>query len=162
MVYIDLQNDLSDVKNHSIPSLDDLQKYASKALELSESEQKDAEMSVVFVDPDKSHELNLTYREKDSPTNVLSFPFEYPEGLPQEDIGEYIGDVVICSEVVERESKEQNKALEAHYAHMIVHGTLHLLGYDHIEDDEALIMENLEVKILEELGFNNPYKDDEI
>jgi probable rRNA maturation factor len=99
-------------------------------------------------------QLNMKFRGKDYATNVLSFPLEFPEetGIP------YIGDIVICPEVVAREAGEQGKPLLAHYAHLTVHGTLHLLGYDHENDDDALEMETLETQILATLGFSNPYQ----
>ncbi|MCP3291511.1 rRNA maturation RNase YbeY, partial [Aeromonas hydrophila] len=102
--------------------------------------QQEAEVTVRIVDEAESNELNLTYRGKDKPTNVLSFPFEAPPGLELP----LLGDLVICRQVVEREAAEQGKPLMAHWAHMVVHGSLHLLGYDHIEDDEAEEMEALE------------------
>jgi len=95
----------------------------------------------------------LTYRGKDRPTNVLSFPFECPDEVELL----LLGDLVICRQVVEREAIEQEKPLMAHWAHMIVHGSLHLLGYDHIEDDEAEEMESLETEIMQGLGFADPY-----
>ncbi|MFG0834453.1 rRNA maturation RNase YbeY [Aeromonas bivalvium] len=119
--------------------------------------QQEAEVTVRLVDEAESRELNHTYRGKDSPTNVLSFPFEAPPGLELP----LLGDLVICRQVVEREAAEQNKPLEAHWAHMVVHGSLHLLGYDHIEDEEAEEMEALEREIMAELGFADPYLDDE-
>jgi len=99
-------------------------------------------------------QLNMKFRGKDYATNVLSFPLEFPEetGIP------YIGDMVICPEVVAREAAEQHKPLLAHYAHLTVHGTLHLLGYDHENDDDALEMETLETQILATLGFPDPYQ----
>lgn len=99
-------------------------------------------------------QLNMKFRGKDYATNVLSFPLEFPEetGIP------YIGDIVICPEVVAREAAEQNKPLPAHYAHLTVHGTLHLLGYDHETEDEAFEMETLETQILATLGFPDPYQ----
>ncbi|WP_288791436.1 rRNA maturation RNase YbeY, partial [uncultured Enterobacter sp.] len=97
--------------------------------------------------------LNLTYRGKDKPTNVLSFPFEAPPGIEMP----LLGDLIICRQVVEQEAKEQQKPLEAHWAHMVVHGSLHLLGYDHIEDDEAEEMESLETEIMLALGYEDPY-----
>ena len=99
-------------------------------------------------------QLNMKFRGKDYATNVLSFPLEFPEetGIP------YIGDIVICPEVVAREAAEQGKPLLAHYAHLTVHGTLHLLGYDHENDDDALEMETLETQILATLGFPDPYQ----
>lgn len=117
------------------------------------------EMTIRIVDVLESQQLNRDYRGKDKPTNVLSFEFEQPPGLV--DLGEdlpYLGDLAICAEVVAQEALVQHKTLESHWAHMIVHGTLHLQGYDHIEDDEADIMEGLEIKIMQGLGFANPYE----
>lgn len=119
--------------------------------------QQEAEVTVRIVDKAESNELNLTYRGKDKPTNVLSFPFEAPPGLELP----LLGDLVICRQVVEHEAIEQGKPLMAHWAHMVVHGSLHLLGYDHIEDDEAEEMEALERDIMQELGFADPYLNDE-
>ncbi|KOQ91966.1 rRNA maturation RNase YbeY [Pluralibacter gergoviae] len=115
--------------------------------------QAESEVTVRLVDEAESHELNLTYRGMDKSTNVLSFPFEVPEGMEMP----LLGDLVICRQVVEREAKEQGKPLEAHWAHMVVHGSLHLLGYDHIEDDEAEEMEGLETEIMLALGYDDPY-----
>lgn len=99
-------------------------------------------------------DLNQRYRGKTGATNVLSFPLEFPTetGIP------YIGDIVICPEVVEREAAEQHKPLDAHYAHLTVHGILHLLGYDHHDEDEAIEMETLETQILAQLGYPDPYQ----
>ncbi|CAJ1787323.1 Endoribonuclease YbeY [Aeromonas hydrophila] len=119
--------------------------------------QQEAEVTVRIIDEAESNELNLTYRGKDKPTNVLSFPFEAPPGLELP----LLGDLVICRQVVEHEAAEQGKPLMAHWAHMVVHGSLHLLGYDHIEDDEAEEMEALERDIMQELGFADPYLNDE-
>ncbi len=115
--------------------------------------QAESEVTVRLVDEAESHELNLTYRGKDKPTNVLSFPFEAPPGIELP----LLGDLIICRQVVEQEAAEQGKALEAHWAHMVVHGTLHLLGYDHIEDAEAEEMEALETEIMLALGYPDPY-----
>ncbi|WP_318517973.1 rRNA maturation RNase YbeY [Photobacterium leiognathi] len=115
--------------------------------------QADAEVTIRLVDEADSHELNLEYRGKDRPTNVLSFPFEAPPGIELE----LLGDLIICRQVVEKEALEQNKPLKAHWAHMVVHGSLHLLGYDHIEDDEAEEMEGLETEIMQNMGFVDPY-----
>ena len=120
--------------------------------------QEEAEVTVRLVDEAESQELNHTYRGKDKPTNVLSFPFECPPGIELP----LLGDLVICRQVVESEATEQGKPLMAHWAHMVVHGSLHLLGYDHIDDEEAEEMEALEVEFMQALGFDNPYQDDEI
>lgn len=117
---------------------------------------KQAEITIRIVDVSESQTLNRDYRGKDKPTNVLSFPFEAPVGLELD----LLGDLVICRQVVESEAKEQNKVLLAHWAHMVVHGSLHLLGYDHINDEEADEMESLEVSIMSSLGFDNPYATD--
>ncbi|MGY3857339.1 rRNA maturation RNase YbeY [Aeromonas intestinalis] len=119
--------------------------------------QDEAEVTVRLVDEAESRELNHTYRGKDKPTNVLSFPFEAPPGMELP----LLGDLVICRQVVEAEAIEQNKPLMSHWAHMVVHGSLHLLGYDHIEDEEAEEMEQLERDILQEMGIPDPYLDDE-
>jgi probable rRNA maturation factor len=121
--------------------------------------QQTSELTVRIVDEAESRELNHNYRDKDKPTNVLSFPFEVPEHLPEEIDFPLLGDLVICAQVVNREAQEQNKSTEAHWAHMLLHGCLHLLGYDHIDDNEAEEMESLEIKILQKMGFENPYND---
>lgn len=115
--------------------------------------QAQSEVTIRIVDEAESHHLNLTYRGKDKPTNVLSFPFEAP---PEIELP-LLGDLIICRQVVEQEAIEQQKSTEEHWAHMVVHGCLHLLGYDHIEDDEAEEMEGLETEILAELGYEDPY-----
>lgn len=115
--------------------------------------QPQSEVTIRIVDEEESHHLNLTYRGKDKPTNVLSFPFEAP---PEVELS-LLGDLIICRQVVEQEAIEQQKSAEEHWAHMVVHGCLHLLGYDHIEDEEAEEMEGLETEILAELGYADPY-----
>ena len=89
--------------------------------------------------------------------HVLSFPFEMPEGLPEDACAPLLGDIVISAPVVRREAAEQHKPLEAHWAHMVTHGVLHLLGFDHIDDDDADVMEALEIRALAEQGFPDPY-----
>lgn len=115
--------------------------------------QPESEVTIRLVDEQESHSLNLTYRNMDKPTNVLSFPFEAPPGIELP----LLGDLVICRQVVEREAREQEKPLEAHWAHMVIHGSLHLLGYDHLEDDEAEEMETLETERMLALGYADPY-----
>lgn len=115
-----------------------------------------AEVSVRIVELDEITALNSRYRHKDKPTNVLSFPTELPEGIELEH--ELLGDIVIASEVVKLESEQQNKTFQAHFAHMLIHGTLHLLGFDHQTDEEAEVMEGHEINILKELKFANPYQ----
>ncbi len=116
----------------------------------------DGEVCIRVVDPDESQALNAEYRGKDKPTNVLSFPFDVPPGVPVT----LLGDLVICAEVVAREAEEQHKTLLHHWAHMVVHGTLHLLGFDHINDDEAEEMEALERDLLARLDIADPYQAD--
>lgn len=118
----------------------------------------DSEMTIRLIDEAEGRELNHTYRHKDYATNVLSFPADVPDDLLDIPL---LGDLVICVPVVEREAAEQGKALQAHWAHLVIHGCLHLLGYDHIEDDEAEEMEALERELLAELGHPDPYADDE-
>ncbi|MGP9832867.1 rRNA maturation RNase YbeY [Marinobacter sp. NSM] len=116
-----------------------------------------SEVTIRIVGNDESQNLNHQYRGKDKPTNVLSFPFEAPPGITVP----LAGDLVICAPVVEKEAQEQHKDSVAHWAHMVVHGMLHLQGYDHIEDNEAEAMEALEVRLLSQLGFANPYEAEE-
>jgi len=113
----------------------------------------EAEISVRIVSAAESAELNLHYRGKEGPTNVLSFPADIPDFVESS----LLGDIVICAAIVRKEAKEQHKTLEAHWAHMLVHGTLHLLGYDHLEENEAEAMEALETTILGKLNFPPPY-----
>lgn len=118
----------------------------------------DSELTIRLVDETEGRELNHTWRHKDYATNVLSFPADVPDDMLDIPL---LGDLVICVPVVNREAQEQGKSTEAHWAHMVIHGCLHLLGYDHIDDEEAEEMEALERTLLEELGFPDPYADDE-
>jgi probable rRNA maturation factor len=113
-----------------------------------------AEASVVLMSDMEMAEYNEHYRNKSGPTNVLSFPFDVPPGIESS----HIGDVVICASVVVEEAQQQGKPAAAHWAHMVVHGMLHLQGYDHINNDEAEEMEKMETEILARLGFANPYQ----
>lgn len=112
------------------------------------------ELTIRFVDEEESQALNSDYRGKDKPTNVLSFPFENPPGITLP----LLGDLIICHAVVAQEANEQQKPLAHHYAHMVVHGTLHLMGYDHIDEQEAEEMEQLERELLATLNIPDPYQ----
>ncbi len=114
----------------------------------------DSELTIRIVDEAESARLNSSYRNKDGATNVLSFPFAPPAGV---DIP-LLGDIVICAPVVRREANEQSKSTNSHWAHMVVHGSLHLLGFNHERAREAQEMEALEMRILADLGFDNPYE----
>lgn len=113
-----------------------------------------SELLVRFVDKPEIQQLNKTYRHQDKITNVLSFPSDLPIEIDEA----ILGDVVICIEVVMEEAKAQGKTFENHLMHMAIHGTLHLLGFDHIEELEAEKMEALEIKILEKMQISNPYQ----
>jgi probable rRNA maturation factor len=143
----------SNSQSQQIPALAELERWISAALQSQKLE--DAEVSLYIVDEDESQQLNSQYRSKDYPTNVLSFPADIPEevGVP------LLGDLVVCAPVVEREAQEQGKTLAAHWAHMLVHGSLHLLGFDHIDDTEADEMEALETAIITGLGYPAPYNE---
>ena len=120
--------------------------------------QSDCEIGIACVDHAESHKLNLEYRNKDKSTNVLSFPSDLPNEMAQVLPSFPIGDLVICIPVVLQEAIEQQKTPIEHYTHMLVHGTLHLMGYDHeTSDEDAEEMEALEIEILKKLGFDNPY-----
>lgn len=135
------------------PSVEQMRGWVSKALEKAEFKQASAELTIRVVNEAESQQLNNQYRQKNKPTNVLSFPFEVPAGVPCN----LLGDLVVCESVVLIEASEQSKKPEHHWAHMIVHGTLHLLGFDHIDPDDAEKMEALEILALSEFGINNPY-----
>lgn len=155
MLWIDLQWGIDELPQ---PTEAQCKSWVAASL-VGEQALVETEMTIRIVDAAESQALNRDYRGMDKPTNVLSFEFENPPGLA--DLGEelpYLGDLIICASVVEKEAFEQHKNLEAHWAHMVVHGTLHLQGYDHIEEDEAEEMESLEIEILKGLGFANPYE----
>lgn len=137
------------------PDEADLRNWARKATEVAGGVVGDITLRI--VDDDEIRDLNRQYRSKDAPTNVLSFPFDMPEGLPEDAIAPLLGDIVISAPTVAREAAEQNKPLEAHWAHMVTHGVLHLLGHDHIHDDEAALMESLEIRALADHGYPDPY-----
>jgi len=130
------------------PSVEEFKRWAGSALR-----QPNGELTIRLVDRKESQELNRNYRGKDKPTNVLSFPFEAPEHLPSH----FLGDLVICAPVVVAEAREQDKPVTSHWAHMVIHGMLHLQGYDHQDDAQAEEMEQLERRIMSDLGYPDPY-----
>ena len=141
-----------------VPDAEHIREWVGQALAAAGTETgPNAEVSVRIVGSDEMKSLNHEFRHKDRVTNVLSFPSGDPAGLPT-DAGRALGDIVICASVVRDEAAAQNKDLADHWAHMLVHGTLHLLGYDHISDVEAAAMEGLEVRILTSLGVDDPYR----
>ena len=120
---------------------------------------READLAIRIVDEKEGRSLNHHYRGKDYATNVLSFPAELPEGLPKGVKLPLLGDLVLCSPVIAREAREQGKPLRAHYAHLTVHGALHLLGWDHEDAREADAMEQLERQILAGIGLPDPYRE---
>jgi probable rRNA maturation factor len=150
---VKLHVDIHSASSESVPAEEDIRNWIAAAL-TGRTTQEQVEVSVRLVDIDEMAVLNETYRGKKGATNVLSFP----ASLPAELAIPLLGDIVICAPVVRAEAVQQGKSQSAHWAHMTVHGTLHLLGYDHIEEEEATIMEALESAILGELNFSCPYE----
>ena len=138
-----------------LPGFRQLQQWASAGLPATAAA---TAMTIRIVDLPESRQLNETYRATSGPTNVLSFPSCLPEHVQQQLPARLLGDLVICAPLAQREAKSQQKSLFAHWAHLVVHGMLHLQGYDHETDAQTLVMENLEVVILRRMGFANPYK----
>lgn len=137
-----------------VPAASSFRKWVRAALADREAP---AEVAIRIVGADEGRELNRQYRQRDYATNVLSFPAERPEGLPEDVELPEIGDLVICADVVAREAAEQAKRPIDHWAHLVVHGVLHLLGWDHLEDAEAEAMEAREREVLAGLGIADPY-----
>ena len=131
-------------------TLRDIAKQALSAMQ-------DAEITIRIVDEGESRRLNKQWRNIDKPTNVLSFPLSRGDGL----VPMLLGDLVICAPLLEKEAAAQNKPLPAHWAHIVIHGTLHLLGHDHIDAAEAEAMESLETAIMRKCGYPDPYQRDE-
>lgn len=140
------------INEPSLPSLPQLTHWVSCVFAHHADDQR-REVTIRFVDENESQTLNRDYRGNNKPTNVLSFPFESPPGIELP----LLGDLVICHAVVAQEASEQGKPLEHHYAHMVVHGILHLMGYDHMDDQEAEEMEQFERELLAELNIPDPY-----
>lgn len=120
-----------------------------------DAHQSNAELTLRLVDTREITELNRTYRKQDKPTNVLAFPGNIPDTIELE--FPFLGDVVICPSVMQSEALEQHVALDAHWAHIVIHGVLHLLGYDHMEEDDSVRMQKMEILLLAKLEFANPY-----
>jgi len=146
-----LELDLQRVSQGEAPSDEDFRQWCELALR---QRTADSELTIRLVDEAEGRELNRTWRQKDYATNVLSFPADVPDELLDIPL---LGDLVICVPVVAREAAEQGKPLMAHWAHLVIHGCLHLLGHDHTEDAEAEEMEDLERQLLAELGHPDPY-----
>ena len=144
------------VPRAGVPAAVSFRKWVAAALD---GRIREADLAIRIVGTQEGRALNRHYRGKDYATNVLSFPAELPEGLPEGVRMPLLGDLVICAPVVAREAKEQRKPLAAHYAHLTVHGALHLLGWNHEDDVEAEAMEQLEREILAGLGLPDPYQD---
>ena len=146
-ITIDLQNESN---SSSIPDIQLITHWVSAALTADYSV---LEQTIRIVDESESQQLNKSYRAQDKPTNVLSFPADDSSYLDYV----HLGDLVICAPIVEQEAQQQQKSLVAHWAHMVVHGMLHLQDFDHIDDEDAQKMEALEIEILAGLGHTNPY-----
>lgn len=119
-----------------------------------------AEVCIRVVDTGEIQQLNAQYRKQNKPTNVLSFPCVLPDAVALDK--SFIGDIIICAEVIAQQAQAQNKTVESHWAHMVIHGLLHLMGLDHQTEAEAVLMESKEIEILHDLGYPNPYLDEVI
>lgn len=152
MNYLDIQ---IATEATEIPSAELFQLWVDAALTVTDS---DTELTIRLVDEKESADLNQQYRHKSGPTNILSFPFDPPPGMDME----LLGDLVVCVPVIQQEAINQNKLINHHWAHIIIHGVLHLLGYDHIEEQDAEEMEALEIEILHTLNIANPYLEESL
>lgn len=150
---VDITNDCD---SHWVPEQSLCEDWLNSALETTKHKLP-CNISLKFVDKSTSAALNAQYRNKPSATNVLSFPTELPDAVREQLELPPLGDIVVCPEILEKEAQQQNKEAQAHWAHLLIHGLLHLLGYDHETEECANTMENLEIKALERLGFPNPY-----
>ena len=166
LVSTQLDSDAASSVDDDVPEPDTLKRWAEAAY----LGDVPAVASMLITTSEEIQQLNKQYRNKDKATNVLSFPMELPEGLPgelpeelvhemfeQDDVS-LLGDIALCAPVIKHEAVQQSKTEEEHWAHMVVHGMLHLQGYDHVEEAEAEVMERLEVEILHRLGFADPYQ----
>lgn len=147
MIQVDIDNG---VRLIACPSSERIEQWVRGALL---NKMSDCTVAIKIIDENEMLELNQAYRNKPKSTNVLSFPSQLPEPVR----GNFIGDIAICAPVVENEALSQNKSFEAHLAHLVVHGVLHLLGFDHETDEDANKMEHEEIQIMHALGFADPY-----
>jgi probable rRNA maturation factor len=171
-LFLDLQQGPLDAQQRAVlPAAADLERWTLAALDPRRSPRHarihwPVELTIRITDEAESAALNQRYRGRSGPTNILSFPFEPPPGLDPEQstdagINALLGDLVICAPLVRREAADQGKTETAHWAHLVVHGVLHLLGFDHLTAAEAAPMEALEITILAALGFSTPYEVDD-
>ena len=156
MIKVDIQ---IACENYNVPSKEDFETWIMLSIRnIDFILERDFEIGIRVVNESESKRLNKQYRKINQSTNILSFFSSMDDNIRwSKTIPKPLGDLVICAPVIEREAIEQGKELFAHWAHMIVHGMLHLVGFDHAVEHEAYEMESLEVDILEELGFSNPY-----
>jgi probable rRNA maturation factor len=154
---LDLELDLQvAAAGTDVPPLSDLRRWVAAVLE---GRRDRAELTIRVVGEEEGRQLNRRYRGRDRATNVLSFPFDAPPGIDKDDsIHDFLGDLVICADLVRHEAQERGKPVAAHWAHLVVHGVLHLLDYDHLTDEDAAEMEGLETAVLGGLGFPPPYE----
>ena len=153
-----LQLHIDNASSAQVPSDSDFFRWAWQAMR---PFYRKAEIGLVLLDADEAQAYNRDYRGRDYATNVLSFAQDELDEFALQAADTLYGDLIICPQVVEKEAAEQGKSVQEHYAHLTVHGMLHLIGFDHIEDDEAEEMEALEIRILHQLGYDNPYSQDE-
>ena len=153
-----LQLHIDNASSAQVPSDSDFFRWTWQAMR---PFYRKAEIGLVLLDADEAQAYNRDYRGRDYATNVLSFAQDELDEFALQAADTLYGDLIICPQVVEKEAAEQGKSVQEHYAHLTVHGMLHLIGFDHIEDDEAEEMEALEIRILHQLGYDNPYSQDE-
>lgn len=151
-----LNLDINNPDNLAHPPQQQLVGWANHALQALKIDT--AIISIQIVNDIDMQHYNHSYRGKNNATNILSFPFERPPGLPEDaDVDGFLGDIIICPTVLTKEAREQRKLLNHHWCHILIHGILHLVGYDHIDEADAAEMESLEISLLTELGIDNPY-----
>lgn len=146
----------NDTNHANVPALEDFQSWVDAVFAEMDGDTKQPheDVFIILATQTESAHLNETYRKKTGPTNVLSFTYDPVPGIEKQSLG----DLVLCVEIIESEAEIQAKPLFSHYAHLTIHGVLHLLGYDHVTIEDAQTMETLEIKIMNKLGFTNPYE----